>query len=79
MSRESLYIDADYCIKNISMKSSRLINNAIIFFKNDKEFLRLDLDSKAIYLNSKYVKTDENIVNNLEDMLYLMATNLENN
>lgn len=77
MSRESLYVDAD-CNEEKVFKSSRLVNNAIVFFKDGKEFLKLDLDTKSIYLNSKYIKTDPIITNNLEDMLYLMATNLEN-
>lgn len=77
MSRESLYIDVD-CNEEKVLKSSRLVNNAIVFFKDGKEFLKFDLDTKSIYLNSKYIKTDLNITNNLEDMLYLMASNLEN-
>lgn len=78
MSRASLYIGADYDEEKV-FKSSRLVNNAIVFFKNGEEFLKFDLKSKAIFLKSKYIKTDETVVNNLEDMLYLMATNLENN
>lgn len=77
MSRESLYVDVD-CNEEKVFKSSRLVNNAIVFFKDGKEFLKFDLDTKSIYLNSKYVKIDSNITNNLEDMLYLIATNLEN-
>lgn len=50
MSRESLYLDADYCSNYLITKNNKLNSKIVFNTTNGDEFMRFDLKTGVIFL-----------------------------